>query len=90
MKRRVGRPRGPGRPRGSGSGKRGGQPSLATALHSLLRGKTLGVAEMSDAVQKAGYKTKSPNFRTIVNAALLAKPNKHLFRKVGRGQYTAK
>ena len=96
--------RGPGRPKGSGkkqmagaakvdgrSGGRGGNSdSLAGALHRLLQGRTLGVAEMSDAVQKAGYKTKSPNFRTIVNAALLAASNKHLFRKVDRGQYTAK
>lgn len=96
--------RGPGRPKGSGNkaaagatksdGRRGGRggnvDSLAGALHRLLQGRTLGVAEMADAVQKAGYKTKSPNFRTIVNAALLAAGNKHLFKKVARGQYTAK
>lgn len=91
--------RGPGRPKGSGSavksdGRRGGRGgnanSLAMALNKLLQGRTMGVAEMADAVQKAGYKTKSPNFRTIVNAALLAKPNRGLFRKVSRGQYTAK
>ena len=59
-----------------------------SSLHSLLRGKTLGVAEMSDAVKKSGYKTSSPNFRTIVNAALITNPDK--FRRVARGQYTAK
>jgi hypothetical protein len=95
--------RGPGRPKGSGGvvaksdGRRGGRGgrggnthSLAGALHRLLQGRTLGVAEMADAVQKSGYKTKSPNFRTIVNAAVLASSNKHLFRRVDRGQYTAK
>ncbi|HVP73003.1 MAG TPA: hypothetical protein VMS30_04645 [Phycisphaerales bacterium] len=93
--------RGPGRPRGSGGraphrmdgrrrGRGGNEQSLALALHKLLQGRTLGVAEMSDAVRKAGYRTKSPNFRTIVNAALLAKGNRGLFKKVSRGQYTAK
>lgn len=94
--------RGPGRPKGSGKnasasksdarrgGRGGNADSLAGALHRLLQGRTLGVSEMADGVQKAGYKTKSPNFRTIVNAALLAAGNKHLFRKVARGQYTAK
>ena len=48
----------------------------------------MGVAEMAEAVQKAGYATKSPNFRTIVNAAVLRE--KKLFRRVGRGQYTVR
>ena len=94
--------RGPGRPRGSGGGgggakmdgrrrgRGGNAQSLPLALHKLLQGRTMGVAEMSDAVKKAGYKTKSANFRTIVNAALLAKGNRGLFKKVARGQYTAK
>ncbi len=96
----MARRRGPGRPRGSGGkahrmdgrrrGRGGNEQSLALALHKLLQGRTLGVAEISDAVRKAGYKTKSPNFRTIVNAALLAKGNRGLFKKVSRGQYTAK
>jgi len=54
----------------------------------VLRGKTLSVSEVSDAVQRAGYKTGSSNFRTIVNQSLLANPSK--FKKVARGQYTAK
>jgi hypothetical protein len=101
-RRGPGRPRkNAGRPRASGgTGRRGGRrgerrggrggnaQSLAQALHGLLQGRTLGVAEMSEAVRKAGYKTKSPNFRTIVNAALIA--NKSMFKKVARGQYTAK
>jgi hypothetical protein len=75
-----------GRRRGRGSNTE----SLPIALHRLLQGQVMGVTEMAEAVQKAGYKTKSPNFRTIVNAALLAKANAGLFRKVSRGKYTAR
>ena len=83
-KARTGRPAGRrGRPKGSGGGK-----SLVQSLHGVLRGKTMGVAEVSDAVQAAGYKTSSANFRTIVNQALINNPDK--FRKVARGQYTSK
>jgi hypothetical protein len=59
---------------------------LLDALKSALKGKTMGVAEVAEAVQKAGYQTTSPNFRTIVNQTLLKK--KH-FKRVSRGQYTA-
>jgi hypothetical protein len=59
---------------------------LLDALKEVLKGKTMGVSEVAEAVQKAGYKTTSPNFRTIVNQTLLKK--KH-FKRVGRGQYTA-
>lgn len=98
------RRRGPGRPPGSGKGRRimrGAAPrhgrtgprarntnSLAESLASVLKGKTMGVSEVAEAVQRAGYKTSSPNFRTIVNQALLS--NRGKFKKVARGQYTAK
>lgn len=61
--------------------------NLVEALAAVLKGKTMGVTEVSAAVQKAGYKTSSANFRTIVNQALI----KHtkVFKKVSRGQYTA-
>jgi predicted LPLAT superfamily acyltransferase len=61
--------------------------NLVEALAAVLKGKTMGVTEVSSAVQKAGYKTSSANFRTIVNQALI----KHtkVFKKVSRGQYTA-
>jgi hypothetical protein len=42
---------------------------------------------VADAVQKAGYRTSSSHFRTQVNIAL-SKSGK--FKRVGRGQYTAK
>jgi hypothetical protein len=105
-RRGPGRPRGsgrrgpaPGHARGMGGGAAGklsgtrrgrgsNKQSLVSALHSALGGRTLSVAEMADAVQKSGYKTTSPNFRTIVNAALITNPDK--FKRVARGQYTAK
>jgi len=50
-------------------------------------GKTMGVSEAADAVQRAGYKTSAANFRTIVNQTMLKSPK---IKKVSRGQYTAK
>lgn len=83
-----------GRRAGAGNGRRRGggarEGSLISSLHRVLQGRTLGISEMADAVQKAGYKTSSPNFRTIVNATLLSKNGKKMFRKVARGQYTSK
>ncbi len=60
--------------------------NLAEALAKMLKGKTMGVNEAAANVQKAGYKTNSPNFRTIVNQTLIKDPR---FKKVARGQYTA-
>lgn len=91
--------RGPGRPPGSKNKKtrrRRGRAALTRAqnsktlvesLLSALKGKTMGVTEVSDAVQKAGYKTHAENFRTIVNQTLIR--NRKLFKKVDRGLYTA-
>jgi len=64
------------------------QMSLVAALQKLLTNKTLSVTDMAGAVQKAGYKTSSPNFRTIVNQTLINNPS--MFKRVARGQYTAK
>ena len=46
------------------------------------------VAEMAEAAKKTGYKSKSKNFRVIVSLTLLK--NRKLFKRVARGQYTAK
>ena len=75
-----------GRGRGGGRGKNA--MNLVDSLQKLLKNQTMSVTEMSDAVQKAGYKTSSPNFRTIVNQTLIKNPK--VFKRVGRGQYTAK
>jgi hypothetical protein len=72
----------------SWSGKRPRTESnLVDALAAVLDGKTMSVTEVSEAVQKAGYQTTSANFRTIVNIALI---NSGKFKRVERGQYTAK
>jgi hypothetical protein len=62
------------------------ETGLAEALHTTLKGKTMGVTEVAHAVVKGGYKTTAENFRTIVNQALLK--HRKLFKKVSRGQYT--
>jgi hypothetical protein len=73
---------------GIGSRKRPrNESSLPDALRAVLKGKTMGVREAAEAVQKAGYRTSSPNFRTIVNIALTKKSH---FKRVGHGRYTAK
>jgi hypothetical protein len=80
-----------GTARGAARGRRRArnQQSLAESLKTLLTGNTMSVTDMADAVQKAGYKTKSAgNFRTIVNQTLIRDPK--TFKRVGRGQYTAK
>lgn len=60
--------------------------SLAESMAKMLKGKTMGVTEIAVNVQKAGYKTNSENFRTIVNQTLIKDDR---FKKVSRGQYTA-
>ena len=62
--------------------------NLVDALRKVLGNKTMSVSDAAEAVQRAGYKTSSANFRTIVNQSLLA--NRKVFRKVSRGQYTAR
>ena len=60
--------------------------NLADALANLLAKKTMSVTEAAEKVQEAGYKTTSPNFRTIVNQTLLRDKR---FKRIGRGQYTS-
>jgi hypothetical protein len=79
-----------GRGRGARRGARGrprNELTLVAALKKLLSGRTMGVTQITDAVQKAGYRTTSRTFRTIVNQTLI---NSGQFRRVARGQYTAK
>lgn len=91
--------RGRGRPKGSKNkpktpeqlkAMKGKRPrnavSLEVALANVLKGKQMGVNESAAAVKKAGYKSSSPNFRTIVNQTLI---RSDLIKKVSRGQYTA-
>lgn len=77
----------PTKPRGSRKRHRN-DSNLVEALQQVLSGKTMGVTEAAAAVQAAGYKTTSPNFRTIVNQTLIKHPK--TFPKQSRGKYTAK
>lgn len=61
--------------------------SLVEALAKALNGKTMSVTDVAQAVQRQGYRTSSPSFRTIVNQTLI---NSGKFKRVGRGQYTLK
>jgi len=62
--------------------------NLVDSLAVVLNGKTMSVTDVTQAVQKAGYITTAANFRTIVNQALIRE--KKVFKKISRGQYTAK
>lgn len=78
---------GDGRRRGGGGRRPRNEANLADSMAAVLNGKTMGVTELSEAVQKAGYRTSSPNFRTIVNQTLIKDKR---FKRVERGQYTVK
>ena len=60
--------------------------NLADALVELLASQTLNVTSIAEEVQRAGYRTSSPNFRTIVNQTLIKDKR---FKRVGRGLYTS-
>jgi hypothetical protein len=62
--------------------------NLVDSLAKVLKGKTMSVTDVTRAVQQAGYMTTAANFRTIVNQALIRE--KKMFKKIARGQYTAK
>ncbi len=75
---------------GGSSGSRGGRASgggLRDTIAKVLSGKTMSVTEIAEAVVKSGYVTTSPNFKVMVNQQLIG--NKKLFKRVGRGQYSA-
>jgi len=78
-----------GRGARGGSGKRPrNDRTLPEVLQKVMKGKTMGVTEAAEAVKSAGYRSSAANFRNIVNQTLLKHPD--LFKKVERGQYTAK
>lgn len=63
------------------------EANLADSLAKILKNKTMSVTEIADAVRKTGYRTSADNFRTIVNQTLIKDKR---FKRVSRGQYTAK
>ena len=74
--------------RGGGRKRPRNDMNLVDTLAKALKGKTMGVSEAADAAQNMGYRSSSANFRNIVNQTLLKHDD--VFKKVGRGQYTAK
>ncbi|MFP4141347.1 MAG: hypothetical protein ACLFVY_12365 [Phycisphaerae bacterium] len=61
---------------------------LADVLVKALEGKgSVGIGEAMDLAKQAGYKSKSKQFRNIVNQTLSKDPR---FKKVGRGKYALK
>lgn len=76
-----------GHARGTGRKRPKNESNLAQALHKVLKGKTMGVTEVAQAVQEAGYQTTAENFRTIVNQCLIR--HRKLFKKLERGRYTS-
>src|SRR5688572_3611920 len=60
--------------RGGGRGGRArNEKSLVEVMADVLgkSGKAMKVSEIADAVQSAGYRSSSPNFRSIVNQQLI-------------------
>lgn len=78
----------PARRRGRPAGSTRENGDTLVPMLSKVLSKPMSVTDAAAAVQKSGYKTGSPNFRTIVNAALLK--NKKLFKRVSRGIYVSK
>jgi hypothetical protein len=73
--------------RGGGGGRRPkNEMTLTEALEKVLKGRTMGVPDIADAVLKSGYRTNSSKFRTQVNIALI----KNGFKRTGRGMYSGK
>ncbi len=61
---------------------------LADVLAKALEGKgAVGISEAMDLARQAGYKSKSKQFRNIVNQTL---SKDQRFKKVGRGKYALK
>ena len=63
-----------------------GSPTLHESMYKILRGKTMSVAILTQHLQKAGFPSKAPTFRVMVNQALIKHTN--MFKKVSHGKYT--
>ncbi len=74
----------------SGPGRRRARndATLPETLARTLKCTTMRVMDMAEAVKAAGYQTGAKHFRSMIAIALTK--HKRLFRKVGRGLYTAR
>ncbi len=75
---------------GTKGGRARNEQSLTETLQSVLKdaGKPMGVGEILAAVEAAGYRSSSANFRGIINQTLI-KERKY-FTSAGRGIYQLK
>ncbi len=80
---------GSGKMRAGGGGRVRNNKSLPEMLLQVLAksGKAMQVGDIVDAVRSGGYKTKSANFRGIVNQTLIKDKR---FNSAGRGMYQLK
>jgi len=75
--------------RGGGGTRARNEMSLVEAIETALRGgKPMRVGDIVDAVQGAGYRSNSDNFRGIVNQTLIKERKR--FAQAGRGVYQLK
>ena len=72
----------------TGRKRRRNKTNLVDAVKTVLANKTMSANEIGAAVKKAGYRTSSSNFRSIISQTLVKNPD--LFKRVARGQYTTK
>lgn len=61
---------------------------LADAMVKAMGGKSMSVPELVEAVKKIGYRSNSPNLRSMVAQRLISE--KALFKRVERGVYAVK
>lgn len=75
--------------RGGGGTRARNETSLVEAIETALRGgKPMRVGDIVDAVQGAGYRSNSDNFRGIVNQTLIKERKR--FAQASRGVYQLK
>jgi hypothetical protein len=74
---------------GRGGGRaRNGMSLVASLEAALKKGEPMSVGDIVDAVQAAGYRSSSANFRGIVNQTLIKE--KKRFSSPSRGMYQLK
>ncbi|MBX7134394.1 MAG: hypothetical protein K1X67_17110 [Fimbriimonadaceae bacterium] len=61
--------------------------SLADAVAGVLGKRPMTIAAVMETVNKSGYVSSSPNFRTMVTQTLI---KDHRVKRAGRGLYVAK
>jgi hypothetical protein len=74
---------------GGGGGRGRNAKSLVATLEEVLgkNGKAMSVGDIMAAVESAGYRSGSANFRAIINQTLIKEKR---FQSAGRGMYQLK